>query len=402
MNNLLGRFTLFVGVLILGWIAYQVVGYAKLRFQLSAKIADLRSKGQPVSIVDLRRDDLAKSAAYEQLVKLLPRIESFQQSMIPFGLAKELSPEDRSEKDDTIEAYLEQNSTLIVDLREASQLPIGNGWYDFSADSSMFLDSAIEHLSAYRSAVRTLAADAEFQLSNENADEAARDVIAMLRWSDHVASEPSLICYLTSLACRRQSMSVAAAVVTSESLTDDVRQELLRSVSGHDPIAAWSAALTSERAISVALSNDLGPVSQLPSMLTDRIQYLDLIEEYRFFAEEPWGLRDPNAASTSGLLTGQVNMALSSGFEGFRSGQAVTRALLVLDAWHRASRPGKVEVSALDVGASHQIDPFDGSPMRVLANEEKVTVYSVGPNMNDDGGSLTEDLDVGVSVGRTD
>ncbi len=55
-----------------------------------------------------------------------------------------------------------------------------------------------------------------------------------------------------------------------------------------------------------------------------------------------------------------------------------------------------IHLEKLKLPADATVDPFNGAPLLVRKLPAGWVVYSVGRNRNDDGGSFTYDLDVGL------
>jgi hypothetical protein len=54
------------------------------------------------------------------------------------------------------------------------------------------------------------------------------------------------------------------------------------------------------------------------------------------------------------------------------------------------------DLSALNLPPEVLVDPFSGKPLQVKRTPEGWLIYSVGKNLQDDGGEFEDALDVGV------
>ncbi len=116
---------------------------------------------------------------------------------------------------------------------------------------------------------------------------------------------------------------------------------------------------------------------------------------------------DLHALPREAFLTRLVVPAVSKAGEACRRKKAQVRCLMVLLAVERyrlkkGAWPGKLEeVVAAGLLASVPLDPYDGKPLRYVKRGDGVTVYSIGPDKADNGGTIdrSRPLDPGVDQG---
>ncbi|MCH7988417.1 MAG: hypothetical protein IID46_04610, partial [Planctomycetes bacterium] len=80
------------------------------------------------------------------------------------------------------------------------------------------------------------------------------------------------------------------------------------------------------------------------------------------------------------------------------------RCLRILNALHRRADQGdQPEPKLADLGLPPDVttDPFTGRPLRLQKTTEGWLVYSTGENLQDNGGDLSTQRDVGVGPNRT-
>ena len=95
--------------------------------------------------------------------------------------------------------------------------------------------------------------------------------------------------------------------------------------------------------------------------------------------------------SRSGVLTRilipTINMYRLSAAEGDATRRLVRVVVALTDYRSRTKRyPDQLEALVPDYLPEVPLDPFDGKPLRLKADGTGVIVYSVGPDLKDDGG----------------
>jgi hypothetical protein len=103
--------------------------------------------------------------------------------------------------------------------------------------------------------------------------------------------------------------------------------------------------------------------------------------------------------TTSNILISCLGRALTKVCRADARGQALLRSAMAAAACerYRQSHQGKQWPASLDVLVKARsleavpIDPFDGQPLRFRRTEDGVVIYSIGPDLKDDGGITVDE-----------
>ena len=137
-------------------------------------------------------------------------------------------------------------------------------------------------------------------------------------------------------------------------------------------------------------------------------RFIDLFDWYLKTASQPYAdaltskIKSPppkGGANFYGALVTPLIPWLDSVRAAAERIRAMSRSLRVLNAIQARSTDGKGLAPDLkDLGLPYQatIDPFNGEPLHLKKTPEGWMVYSVGPNLVDDGGVLDGITDVGA------
>jgi hypothetical protein len=394
LRGFLGRVAIVSLLIVLFLVAVQGVLYWQVRRQLQTRIRKLQRQNMPVTIAELSQPTLSEDKADAELDQLRQVFASLEKIILAVPTSKD-GQRDIAAQNVAFRRFVLQYPDLIVRLRNASRLPIGTN-FDFPLKQTPFLQSILSRQARYRRPSRALAYDAELELAEGSTDQAARDAMAILRWGEHASHQPALINYLVSVAIDSSGMSIAARCIAEGDLSTQVRADLLNDVLNVDASAMWKRALISERAVGISsYRENLGAMRHLKSMVADQSRYLDLVEDYLQAGQKPFGklslLPAPGAS-----LSASVEPAFGIALDSLRRLQSQQRAVLILAAWKDSGEREDLSIDQLPVNSSVLVDPFDGSEMKFRIATGKVSIYSVGSNLADDGGTLTDALDVGI------
>jgi hypothetical protein len=195
--------------------------------------------------------------------------------------------------------------------------------------------------------------------------------------------------------------------------------------SGSLPLAAYTAieqelalldmperfrqTLRSERGFGLQSFHDLAvgvmapTVRLMPWFKNDMCDYLDVMAECIQSASLPnseWNsVNGPLRSRQLGPLVGSIPPALQQSHDAMVRIQAQLRSLRVLNALlQREQTGGTGEPTLAELGLPPEVttDPFNDKPLQLKKLQAGWLVYSVGTNLEDDGGDLTDNLDVGV------
>jgi hypothetical protein len=318
-------------------------------------------------------------------------------------------------QDPKLQDFLKQQTPVLIFLRQAAQKP---GCYfdrDYGRPS---LDMLLPELSRLRGAARLLALDARCRAAGGDLRTALEDVQATFAMAEHVSSEPILISLLVSISIEHVATDALQSVLTSgkasaeELAVLDVdpgfsysrclerafrTEEAFELSTCCQMGVAWDNSILDPRASGgirgaaslyrvFVLSEDVAVLRRTMSRLQGLCAqpYYEAKSGLQRFGEELRG-------GSRGLLARLVMPALLKCTEGTAEADARHRVVLLAVAMcrYRAAHgrfPDKLEDLTPELVAAVPRDPFDGKAIRLKRTGGGPVVYSIGPDMTDDGG----------------
>ncbi len=367
--------------------------------QLEVYLTTLREAGKPLNIQELGPAAVPdQQNAANLLQRVLNELTDYNRRLAESTRQLETEPQQESAMIEVARATEQLHPELVAELQELSrlrdyQLPI-----DYSLAPTPFMEQLLQHLGPPRSVARVLYGHGLMSLADDETDEAARDAIAIWKWSEHVASQPLLTSALVASALRSTALDLSARVLYQRDASPQVRRQLLAVVGNQDQLVAdFHRTLDSERAFGLSSYNALpGPTARILNALGDQKSYLEMWDRARSIVEAPSGIMNETPESALGYLSSTLWPAIRQGLITMRRVQAQTRALLLLAAWQDQAHGVEVNVEEIDLPEAVATDPFSGGSMIILPVGDTIAVYSVGENLIDDGGEIANGQDIGV------
>jgi hypothetical protein len=195
-------------------------------------------------------------------------------------------------------------------------------------------------------------------------------------------------------------VETANHVLRSGATSDSPRQALDRELALGDSVKGYRWALKTDAAFGLDSfrSFPLGN-SWLGAAYWDRerLAYLDAIDQRLNDADQPFYALSANEKRSNvaaGVFANLLTPALDATRLAMEQSRARTRALRVLLALQRQPDPDKTpaaDLSDLGLPTDATTDPFTGKPLLVKKLPEGWLIYSVGEDLQDDGGKVDED-----------
>jgi len=325
--------------------------------------------------------------------------------------------------DAELRRFLKRQGGTLSLLRRAAAKPGCSFDRDYGRPSIWML---LPELDPLRTGARLLALDALCRASDKDYRGAMEDVNAMFRMAEHVSSDPPMVSQLVAMAVDGSAIDTLRHVLASgRVLPEDVatihlpdgisyRALLRRAFRGEEALHLATFAQVGDARVGLAeIANMSGGESHLgsnPPMLAPlyRVFLLgdDIAAEARFAAQmdRAAGLPYDQAkevaeqldrdlrAQPGGILTRLLMPALGAVAEVAARAEArrgTARVGLALYAYRgRNGRlPDKLDELAPDFIPALPRDPFDGQAMKSKRTEQGTVVYSIGPDMTDNGGA---------------
>jgi hypothetical protein len=234
--------------------------------------------------------------------------------------------------------------------------------------------------------------------------------LLLLRLEPHFQRQPFLVGHLFAHATRAMAINALNRVVRADALSRDDRGMLdaqLAKCDSHEPL---KRAFREERVFMLAEYEN--QFRRWPRFFVDRnlVGCLDVIDEEmerigRPMADAPE--RKPGAQRLGPALAffwfdheRFTRPSLSAMRAAHARSLALVRSLRLVNALKRhetehGTGPARLEDLGLPAGAL--VDPFSGRQLKFKSSAAGWTVYSVGNNLIDDGGSVDNRLDVGLA-----
>lgn len=318
-----------------------------------------------------------------------------------------------------IAEWLTSRSAYLDALREASRR--NRYRYSGSLMRDDYWTQITDAMGRFQYDGRFLAAAALFEAFDGETGAGAADMIAAIRFSDLLRTEPSLPLQGCRLEMRRTAFQMIASALAASPFTDAQLRELSHALEGvKDTDSAYRAFvgarcshLTSfrNRLSSAVFSSVLNPVYLSAPWFVDRslvasdlaIPASRLLAEQRrkafaFFRdasrlgnEEDYvslpviGLKVGNPYGFYGL---NDYLSLISPFDEDAARWDVTRVGVAAERYRlvHGNWPGQLAALAPEFITDLPADLYDGNPLRYLRRKDGIVVYSIGPDLKDDGG----------------
>ncbi len=222
----------------------------------------------------------------------------------------------------------------------------------------------------------------------------------MFRIARHDEREPGMTGALIAVAGRERAVHAADLALRAGPTSPQLRAELDAELARLDPPRLWRSALAADRAVgSEHFREFYGPrvsreVIWRTTFATDYYAFLtrldaamDIID--RPFADNEAQLQALRDRRDGGVLTVLLTSDATSFLSAMCRDMALVRSLRVLNAiidGEPADSPDASPLATLDLPAEVKIDPFDGQSLRIKKLPSGWLIYSIGPDLKDEGG----------------
>jgi hypothetical protein len=349
---------------------------------------------------------LRTSAAHDEINDMLKQLDDGQA----------LSPEDLNK----LRAYLEEHQELLQMLHEAAALPPGKFPLDYSKGFAMELP----HLARIRDAARLLRAEAVYAAMTGDTDLSYEALMSCLAVQSPLRGEALIISQIVSIACQTIASEGLQNTLAYAGYNDEQLAVLQQRLSAEHNTTSLTNALMVERVFALEAYNDpatfiapgrtwmdeIIPGSYAALLRTanafgwfsgDRQEYLECMEEMIAASRLPYAEARPTYAAleTRGndrSILPYLNSSLFASLTRVPAVMARGDAQLSLGSTAAAIERYRLAAGAapdqLDALVPAYLsgvpeDPFDQQPLRYRREGEGYTLYSIGANGADDGGT---------------
>ncbi|MGA2797164.1 MAG: hypothetical protein ABSE63_06290 [Thermoguttaceae bacterium] len=382
---------------------------------LDRKIAALRKSGEPICLADLARKSIPPDQnGLSYLLRVKKDLDTIDKELFPLSDNEgNYKPENMKIIEEIFQAY----PNVYPLLEQAAACTDFDLHLDFNLTPNKFNEKLMEDIgSLFRPTERYLDARIRLLLSQGESDEALRSTILRLQFSRHLENEPLILSYATALGMKKRALECANEILQAGSVNDNIRDMLDKELSLHGSMEKFRNALISERAFALDQYRYVVPHSWM-LILNGQQNLIDQGELSVLSAYE----NDINYSfhPLSDLVTNKTNRVVSTmswnniGYlaipvlhqtliSAYRA-QALVRALCIINALQRTNPADNDKTPTMaELGLPNEvgIDPFNGKTMIIKKLANGWLVYSVGENLQDDGGKVEEEsnnkpLDVG-------
>ncbi len=375
------------------------------------QLAQIHAAGDPVTLADLARPPIPpekNAATYLRRAEAdLTAIEKETMNVRPTSECPGfvMLPADQK----TVRAAFAAYPNVIPLLEQAAACPDYDAELDYTLPSREFQEKLLSFVNTLRSPGRALAYRASLLIADGKRDEAVRTSLLIFRLARHLDHNPTIVCYLVSLAVRGSAIQSANKALQTGPVSKEVRDALDAELAVQERMEGFASAFKSERPYNVSAFNDI-PGSNFwlfgrGFWNTERSACLELYSSCIALAGDPRPYRQIDQTlddkGKKGIMASLLFPALKAAYEGVARIKAYIRCLRVLNALQThvaAGSDAAPKLTDLGLPAETITDPFNGEPLHVKKTPQGWLVYSVGRNLRDDGGKL-EDPDGDVGVG---
>ncbi len=404
---------ILLGLLLILALGYNTFQSRQAGLQLEARLEKLRISGEPLTLEELDSKVIPKENNAQTWIKRAhSHTEELNSLLLDYMKSDEYSsfrPNARQVKllEDTIADHQEGFSLYA---RAAKCSDYQSDWRIIGSQPSEALGEHLENLQGTRSIMRHCWSRASLLMSQDKYDAALTQGLQMLAISRHVESEPMIISYLVSIACRLMSLNVITAVMERSPLTEKQRDQIDLALAAFESSDGLKHALDSERIFGLASYRFDIIGSGLQSIVTwkfkiDACEYLDFMEAMNDLASrsryeiigELNSLREKETSPLSGNTFSAIYDTRTAHDRALARGRCV-RLLNALQRKYPKGIPEEIQPNDYPDNLNFWQDPFNGKALIVHTSADSIVVYSVGENGTDDGGSLDDDRDQGIKI----
>jgi len=319
------------------------------------------------------------------------------------------------------------NRDYLALLDQASQIPA----CAFPVKWDNPIEATFPYYATMREAARMLSVRAEVLAADGDLDGAVASCATGLRMAEHAKMAPILIGQLVAYAIQGIEMTALERALSKETPSPAAARKLFDQLAATDQMTPFARSMQGERACGLwdfgfVRSGPLRKVAELvwqvpphlsstprqvvavalyrtvgrPFLNLDELTYLRMWEKHSHAVQLPWPQSEEESKAIDvaishlptyrSFLTKMVLPVFSRDIESRDTTTAQLRAAqiaLALKAYRaeRGRYPGSLG-ELQDAGWKLPTDPFGGKPYRYRREREGFVVWSIGPDMDDDGG----------------
>ena len=425
-------------VLVLPPAAWFYRDYA-LGKRLEAELAALQAQGMPVSLAEAAPkpvpDDQNAAVLYQQVFRVDFQSNSNacqlpNYSVEEYELFVRFIHEGNAEGEKLLRDLFRdpQTQQCLQTLREGSMRPhsvFGVHWHDGTT-------AHLPHYALFRAATRDVIARAALAAHDGDITEALEWHAVVLRMSDHVMREPTLLAQLVAVAMQAMSFRALRPILNNNEIPPEAARDLQQCLRQVDTEGAFTNAMVGQRALACDAfaawfgGNDeppllshgrigdglvgttaaledalyLSPLGR-PLRKTDQLMYLYVKHRAILLAPLPCRLAKarlealedeidslPAARAPLTRMTSSTHLGFWEKRDRAMANIALCRIVLALKCYRyeRGGYPATLQQLQDTLDWPLPEDPFSGTDFIYLPQDDGFIIYSIGPDLADDGG----------------
>jgi type II secretory pathway pseudopilin PulG len=408
-------------VALLGMILLDVMTFWNVDLAVRNDAANLRTEAGAMllSVAPPQVEDERNAAVLYE--KAFARIKRDPSLTSPDSL---LAQDDLDPASPAVAQLLDRHAITLRLLRQASAMPACRFDHDFAHPSITML---LPELNYCRTAAQLLAVSAKHDAITGNTTQPINDLNALFRLARAAGSDPIIVCSLVEDAIDALGVKTLEAVLPHLSGADQLqrlqigdvdaaRRQAQRSLIGEEAFGlSIFSDLASDRLTMTGLIGEARPrgpnpdaanIPPLPMLLrifvipSDVQAYKQYLERCQQQVQEPFTpttieqtSEGATKAARHGLLTSIIVPALQRYVERVvmdEAFRATALAAIAVDRYrldHDGAFPARLDALVPQYMDDVPLDPFDGHPLRFIVRNDQALIYSIGPDLKDDGGA---------------
>lgn len=378
---------------------------------LEEQLQPLREAGEPMSIAELapvpvspelnaatylRRAEKSVMAASQELSALGEKRDDYYEQ----GRLNQRGIQ-------LVEAALAAYPEAISLVQQAAEAPDYAPDHDYTLPSQAFLERYVQKVQQARAVARLLQYRADLLLARHEREESMRNGLTLLRLDRHYQREPFVVAYLVSIAVQSMAVMQITRGLEDGPASSELHDQIDAEVSKNLKLESQTFVMTlkTERAYGIDSFRSFRGLGLPWRFKRDECDYLKRMAAEIEIGTAPRYQVEAALAQLSadtqgaGPLTKLMLPALEAAREAHLRSRARLQCLSVLNALTRRERDQIANAPSIDdlnLSDDIKVDPYNGQTLKIKRVEAGWLVYSVGPNLKDDGGKIEKSEDVGI------
>jgi len=392
---------------------------------------ELRAAGEPLTLADIERRrptvDAGENAA-DFIRQLEPELEAIKAEDLTSILC---FSDDLRTPDFTVgvpadvlarsRAFLEAHGDILTAAAPLDHLSRGRSSTNFAAVADDPFDAMLPNIASWRQLARLFQLRATIALVDGNIESAVHSFRCMISIGSSVEHEPNLIPRLVQVAIHRAALDTLGAILNAGALDRDTLDECLKIVEVARDTPNLRSAIELERAVFILTCDNLvagrwdwsqvsddGKRAPPPrDIRTDELIGCRIYESLLSVMDKPnvllerFGRVETDALGMAGpepYIDGKHRLLELLGPTFVHAVEFYVRLLAQVRCGHLAILAaryrldhGSLPASLADLDASQDdllVDPFDGKPLRFHVEDDAIVIYSIGPDLIDNDGTI--------------